>query len=250
MPSRRSARVFFLATALLPAAAHAGLFDDEEARSRIEQLRQENNARFEKIETTSARGQIELANSIESLKQELAKLRGQVELLTHEIEEAKKRQKDFYIDLDVRLRKIEQAAVQPQTEKPAGAAADPAAEARDYEVALNLFKAAKYKEALAAFDAFRKTYPDGGFAASALYWSGQALYQLRDCRKAVESFQKVSATWPNDPKAPDAMLGTAICQQELGDARAGRATLESLVARYPASAAATIARERLGPHRK
>jgi hypothetical protein len=121
-----------LLVAVLP--AQAALFDDEEARKRIEALRTEVNARMDKLEAAS-RGQIELANQIEALKQEVAKLRGQIEVLTNEIESTQKRQKDFYVDLDNRLRKLE---APPAETKPAEAkpASDPAAETRDYEAAL------------------------------------------------------------------------------------------------------------------
>ncbi|GAB1413720.1 hypothetical protein MASR1M97_24560 [Candidatus Desulfobacillus denitrificans] len=149
-----------LAALLLVAAlpAQAALFDDEEARKRIEQLRTEVNARMDKLEAAS-RGQIDLANQIEALKAEVAKLRGQVEVLSNEVESTQKRQKDFYIDLDNRLRKLEpQAGAEgkPADVKPA---VDPAAESRDYEAALNLFKAGKHKDALGAFLAFIKAYP-------------------------------------------------------------------------------------------
>ena len=66
MRVRRLLPLLFLA-AILP--ARGALFDDEEARKRIEALRTESNARMEKLEAAS-RGQIELANQIETLKAE------------------------------------------------------------------------------------------------------------------------------------------------------------------------------------
>jgi tol-pal system protein YbgF len=237
-----------LAALLLIAAlpVQAALFDDEEARKRIEQLRTEVAARLEKLEAAS-RGQIALANEIEALKAEVARLRGQVEVLTNEIESTQKRQKDFYVDLDNRLRKLEPQAgaeAKPAEAKPA---IDPAAETRDYEAALNLFKAGKHKDALAAFMNFIKAYPASPFLPSAHYWAGSAHYQLGEYKKAIEQFTKLSATWPDDAKAPDALLGQANCQQESGDAKGGRKTLEALVAKYPDSAAAAVAKQRLAP---
>ncbi len=237
-----------LAALLLVVAlpAHSALFDDEEARRRIEALRIEANARMDKLEAAS-RGQIELANQIETLKAEVAKLRGQIEVLTNEIESTQKRQKDFYVDLDNRLRKLEpQAGAEGM---PAGArpASDPAAETRDYEAALNLFKAGKHKSALTAFLAFIKAYPASPFLPSAHYWAGSAHYQLGEYKKAMELFVKLAATWPDDAKAPDALLGQANCQQESGDAKGARKTRETLVAKYPDSAAAAVARQRLAP---
>jgi tol-pal system protein YbgF len=219
----------------------AGLFDDEEARKRVEEVRSESASRIEKL----GGGQIELANQIEALKAEVAKLRGQIEVLTFELDAAQKRQKDFYVDLDNRLRKLEPQAGSDGKTADARPAIDPAAETRDYETALNLFKAGKHKDAVVAFMNFTKAYPASPFLPSSHYWAGSAHYQIGEYKKATELFGKVAATWPDDPKAPDALLGQANCQQEGGDAKGARKTLETLAAKYPTSAAAQVARQRL-----
>ncbi len=234
---RRLLPALLLVSTFLP--AHAALFGDDDARKRIESVRIELSDRLDKLEAAT-RGQIDLANQIEALRAEVARLRGQVEVLTNEIESTQKRQKDFYIDLDNRLRKLETPA-----EAPAKSTLDPAAEARDYEAALNLFKAGKHKDALTAFLAFIKAYPSSSFQPSAHYWAGSAHYQIGEYKKAIELFVKLSTTWPEDAKAPDALLGQANCQQESADAKGARKTLETLVAKYPNSAAASVAKQRL-----
>lgn len=246
---KRLSAALLLAAALGAVAgpAHAGLFDDVEARQRIDALRAEvaeQGRRTEKLETTT-RGQIELANQIEALKAEMARLRGQIEVLAHELEATQKRQKDFYVDLDNRLRKLESQPGDEAKAADAKPAADPAAETRDYEAALNLFKAGRHRDAVDAFLNFTKAYPSSPFLASAHYWAGSAHYQTGEYKKAAELFVKVAATWPDDPKAPDALLGQANCQQEGGDAKGARKTLETLAAKYPSSAAAQVARQRL-----
>ena len=235
-----------LLVAVLP--VKAALFDDEEARKRIETLRVEVNARMDKLEAAS-RGQIELANQIEALKEEVARLRGQIEVLANEIESTQKRQKDFYVDLDNRLRKLETPAGTEAKPADARPASDPAAETRDYEAALGLFKSGKHKDALGAFLAFIKAYPASPFLPSAHYWAGSAHYQLGEYKKAVELFSKLATAWPDDAKAPDALLGQANCQQESGDAKGSKKTLETLVAKYPASAAAAVAKQRIAKRR-
>ena len=251
--------VFLAGVALAPMPAQAGLFDDEEARARVEQLRRESDARLTKLEAAS-QGQLELSNQIETLRAEVAKLRGQVEAVTFELEQAQKRQKDFYVDLDNRMRKLETAAAEPPKAAMAGVGAAPAAgaqpgvdlaaETRDYEMALNLFKAAKYKDAAGAFEDFIKKYPQSTLLPNAHYWNGNALYQVREYRKASDVFTKVATNWPGDPKAPDALLGLANSQQEAGNAKAARSTLETIVAKYPSSQAAQLAKDRLQPTRK
>ena len=139
--------------------AQAGLFDDAEARRQITNIRQDLEGRLE----TTSRGQLELANQNEQLRAEVARLRGQIELLVNEVETLKQRQRDFYVDLDTRLRQMESGAPPAA----AGASADPAAESAEYEAALNLLKDGKHREALTAFDAFLARFPAGNFSAGA-----------------------------------------------------------------------------------
>jgi TolA-binding protein len=95
--------------AMLAGQAQAFMPDDH-ARQAINQLRLDTEARFQKLESGS-RAQLELANEMEQLRSELARLRGQVEMLTHELETDKKRQRDFYSDLDTRLQRLEPSAL-------------------------------------------------------------------------------------------------------------------------------------------
>ncbi len=55
------------------------------------------------------------------------------------------------------------------------------------------------------------------------------------------------SAWPEDAKAPDAMLNVASAQDAMGDRRGAQKTLEGLVARYPGSPAAASAKQRLAP---
>lgn len=240
--------------------AHAGLFDDEEARLRINEMRNEFNGRVSKLES-GARAQLELADQIELLKTEIARLRGENEVLSNDLANAIKRQKDFYVDLDNRLRKLEPhadaaaAAPQPATAAPAAApaaavappvtAADPAAESRDYEAALTQLRGGKYKEAATGFIGFIRRHPGSSFQPSAHFWAASSLYQLKDNAGAAEYYAKVANQWPDDNRAPDALLGLASAQQAQGDAKAATRSLERLAAKYPSSSAAQIARQRL-----
>lgn len=235
--------------------ARAGLFDDEEARRQLKDMSIKTNERLD----TLSKAQIDLVNQIQSLRDENARLRGQVETLTYELEAAKKRQQDFYIDLDGRLRKIETLPVAAADPNPANAAdgdnppsdagkkpeSDPAVETREYESALNLFKANKIKEAASAFGAFVSAYPESSLAPNAQYWLGNADYALHNCKKSIDAHRVVVARWPQHPKAPDSLINIATCQQELGDAKAVKTTLEAVLIKYPDSPAAATAKQRL-----
>lgn len=245
-----------LIASLCAQQARAGLFDDDEARRQIKDNAIKVNERLD----TLSKGQLDLVNQINALRDENARLRGQVETLTYDLDDAKKRQQDFYVDLDSRLRKLEPQATAASQEAPATAAeggavtasqapakpaSDPAAEAREYETALNYFKANKVKEAASAFAAFVKAHPDSQLAPSAQYWLGNAYYALQDCKRAIDAHRAVVAKWPQNSKAPDALLNVGMCQFELGDDKGARTTLNAVVAKYPSSAAAEQAKQRL-----
>jgi tol-pal system protein YbgF len=130
-----SHRAVLAGVALLLAAhvAQAALFDDDEARRRIEstnvrlsQLQRQIEDRLAVLEQQlKGQGLADLSNQIEQLQGDLAKLRGQIEVVTYELEQAQKRQRDLYVDLDTRLRKLETAAAQAPPANPADAGAPP-----------------------------------------------------------------------------------------------------------------------------
>jgi TolA-binding protein len=67
----------------------------------------------------------------------------------------------------------------------------------------------------------------------------------RDYKNAIGAQQKVLTAWPDDAKAPDAMLNIATSQEAMGDRRGAQKTLEGLLEKYPASQAAASAKQRL-----
>jgi tol-pal system protein YbgF len=242
---RHAWRLAVLLAALCAMPAQAGIFDDEEARVRIEKLRSNLDDLIKRVDIAT-KNQIDFSNQSETLKADLARLRGQIEVVVYELEATQKRQKDFYVDLDNRLRKLESTpAAKSETAPESAKVVDPAQETADYETALSAFKAAKYKDALAGFMGFIKTYPASTLKASAHFWAASSHYQLREFAKAAEAFGVFAATWPADSRAPDALLASANALADAGDAKGSRKALEALVEKYPASQPAQGAKARL-----
>ncbi len=222
--------------------AHAGMFDDDEARKAILDIRTKIESLRRDIDSKADKNSLlDVASQNESLRQEVAKLRGQVEVLTNDLSNSQQRQKDFYVDLDARLRKLEpqkltvdgkETEVEPNEQK-------------SYDSALATYKSGDYKNAGAALSDFVRRYPQSGFAASAQYLLGTTYYAQRDYRNAIATQMMVVKTHPESPKAADALLNVASCYNELKDSKAAKKTLESLVAQYPDSPAAQTAKERL-----
>jgi len=256
MASRFHLRSLSLACLLaMNMPAHAGVFDDTEARARIEKLRAELTAMQQAVDSAS-KNQLDFANQLEAMRADIAKLRGQLEVLANDVDTTQKRQKDFYVDLDTRLRKLEPASVASATPTageglPSGestgskTAVDENAATRDYEVALSFVKAGRYRDAVSSFAAFNRNHVGSVRQPSAHFWQASSHFQLREFSKAADQYARVVAGWPGDPKAPDAMLGQANAQFEGGDSKNGYKTLEALVQQYPKSAAAQTAQQRL-----
>lgn len=243
----------------------AGLFSDDEAHKKIEVLQKQVQTveeRVAQVESAARSQGVELLSQLDALKAELAGLRGQVEVHAHDIEATQKRQRDLYVDLDSRLRKLERvggpaadAPVQPDADKPASTepapqpALSPGAaigdESKAYDTAQNMLKAGNYPGAIASFQSFVAAFPASPLAPNAQYWIGNSYFNLRDFKSAVASQQKLISQYPASPKVPDALLNIASCYKELGDTAAARQTWESIVAKYPLSNAADLAKKRL-----
>ncbi|HXX86704.1 MAG TPA: tol-pal system protein YbgF [Casimicrobiaceae bacterium] len=256
------AAALMLALELASMPARAALFDDDEARKRIDALKvrvdQLERSVLQRLDTLEAKsaGLVDVLRDVEQIKADVAKLRGQYEVLSYELEQTQKRQRDLYVDLDTRLRKLESGAgASGDTVSPPGATAaappatgkpgDAGAEQRAYDTALEQFKSSNYSAAIASFQSFVKTYPKSPLAPSALYWAGNAQYAQRDFRGAIGTQRQLLSTYPDSQKVPDALLNIASCQADLGEAAPAKRTLEEIISRYPKSEAAEKARQRL-----
>lgn len=282
-------------------ALHAPAFaflDDNEARrqiaverKRVDDVSAQIGATRQQLEAVATRlgkleeavsrnqGVLELFREIENLKAEIAKMRGQMEVLANGIETSRKRQQDFYVDLDTRLRRLESSpapvagpvpepaaasasgtgsapppgakppapgtAAAGATGVPAAAGAGNTAETRAYEAAQNQRRIGNYQAAILAFQSFVKQYPKSPLASSAQYWIGDSYFNLRDFRMAINSQRLLIVSYPDSPKVPDALLNIASSQIEMGDSAAARKTMDEILAKHPGSDAAEKAKRRL-----
>ena len=233
-------------------AAQAQLFGDDQARQAILDLRQRLDQtilaqnRLVDENAQMRRNMLELQQQLDALRSELAALRDQNEQLARSAEELRKNQEDTRQTLDERLPAPGVREAQPASGGGVGEVASSSAdEKRDYDAALEVFRAGDFKGAQKAFAAFVKNYPRSGLAPSALFWLGNAQYATRNYKEAISNFRSLLTAVPNHERAPEAMLAIANCQLELKDQRAARATLEQLLKTYPHSEAAQAGKERL-----
>ena len=224
--------------------AQAALFEDDEARraildlrQRVEAMRTQTDQRLTDDNAQLRRSLLDLQTQIEAMRGDMQRMTGQNEQLTRTLSELQQRQ----IDIDDRMKKSEPAKVSVDGRE---FTADPREKA-DFDAALGVFRAGQFAQAQTAFAEFVKRYPQSGYNASALFWLGNAQYATRNYNEAIANFRSMLSLAPDHAKAPEAVLSIANCQIELKDTRAARRTLEDLTKAYPQSEAAQAGRERL-----
>ena len=241
--------------------AQAGLFDDEEARkaildlrariaqgdeagrargAEIAQLTQQLQVLVEQLQALR-RNLLDMNNQIETLRSEVSQVRGGQEQLVREVSELQKRQRDIVQGIDERIRKLEPIKVSVDG---AEFMADPD-EKRQFEEALGTLRSGDFDKALAALNQFQRRYPGSGYADVVRFWTANALYGKREYKDSVASFRAFVAAAPQHPKAPEALLAVANSQLESKDRVGARKTLDELIKGYPQSEAAKAGKERL-----
>lgn len=280
----RILRLLVLCGTLAQGAAHAGLFDDEEARKAILELRQRVEAGRQATEaglqrlqsmidaqrtatsdalrdsqaqqlqrnteenTQLRRSLLELQNQIETLRAEITRLQGQHEETLRGVAELQRSQKDLAAVQQDLARGVDERVRQLEPVKVSVDGREilvEPAERRAYEGALASFRASDFPAAQAGFQTLIARYPKTGYLPSALFWLGNAQYATRDYKEAITHFRILLQAAPDHLRAPEALLSIANCQIELKDLRGARKSLEDLGKAYPQSEAAQAAKERL-----
>ena len=242
--------------------AQAGIFDDDEARKAILDLRtriqaSDDNAKAKLAEATTANTQanaqlleqlsqlrrslLDLNGQLEAQRTDNAKLRGAQEQFLRDLSELTRKQNDANQQLDARLKKLE-----PQSVSLDGKdfLAEPD-ERRSHDQAMAALRAGDFDKAAAALNSFVGRYPGSGYTESARFWLGNALYGKKDYKEAINAFRVLANNSPDHPRAPEALLALANCQIEMKDGKGARKTLDELVKAYPKSEAAAAGKERL-----
>jgi tol-pal system protein YbgF len=243
-------RIPLAALALAANVAHAALFDDDEARKRIAdtnvrlgQIQAQLEGRITQLEQQlKSGGLMDLANQIDSVRGDLAKLRGQIEVLTHELGEAQKRQRDLYVDLDSRMRKMETsqaaaATAQPQAAPPADPNAPPSGVSGTIPPAPGTVGVPG-----AAPGAPAATPPPGGAprasdpaAEQRAYDAALDLFKRGDYAGAITGFTSYVRTYPRTPLSSSAQYWIGNAHFARRDYRAAITAQRTLIANYPDS---------------
>ena len=248
---------------------HAALFEDDEARKAILELRQKveasrstsDGALQKLVETQSEllrkstedtaqlrRALLDMQNQIEGLKGELARSNGQREQfgrdlsdLQRELKDLAQRQQELARGVEERVSQLEPIKLSVDGRE---IMVEPA-ERRAYDKALEQFRTGDFTAAQSGFLSLISRFPKSGYLPSALFWLGNTQYATRDYKEAITNFRIMLKAAPEHVRAPEALLSIANCQVELKDVNGARKTLDELGKTYPQSEAAKAGKERL-----
>lgn len=247
--------VALAAGAALAQPAHAGLFEDDEARKAILDLRNKvqanEDAANKRAEQLNAliqeqlqplrRSMLDLNSQIDALRAEVAKLRGANEQLARDLSDTQRKVTDQSQSLEARLKPLE-----PQKVSLDGREFQVNPDERNqYEAAIGLVRRGDFADAVGALNAFLRRYPASGYTDSVRFWLGNAQYGKRDYKDAIATFKTFIAGNPDHPRAGEALLALANCQIELKDNKGARRSLDELIKAYPGTEAAQAGKERL-----
>ncbi|MGH7701082.1 MAG: tol-pal system protein YbgF [Gemmatimonadales bacterium] len=155
--------------------------------------------------------------------------------------------------LNEQRRRIEEAARRPVPSVDTGGAAVPVGPSGDprgpgpeqvYEVSLQQFRRGSLATARLGFREFLRLFPTHELAPDALYYVGETFApETPDSAAAV--YEQVVRRHPNSPRAPSALYKLGLLAEQRGDTAAARTYYARVVAGYPRSAEAHLARDKL-----
>lgn len=190
-------------------------------QSSLEKLQNENGAKVDQLS-----GQITALNdSIDELKARLAKVSKQLD--------------------DLQSAQQNQAAAQAAQQAQQQALANAPPPDVLYKNALRDYNAGNNDLAKQEFSDYVKFYPSTDLAGNAFFYLGELSYKGGDFQGAVNSYNQVLQNFPTGNKAASADLKKGLALIELGQKDDGITELRHVIQRYPHSAEALQARERL-----
>ncbi|WP_158780503.1 cell division protein CpoB [Pantoea sp. BAV 3049] len=213
---------------------------------------------------SNAQGQLlqQLQQQLSDTQRDIDSLRGQIQENQYQLNQVTERQKGLYQQIDSLSSGSNASAPAAGGDAAAAGAAAGAADNSaaasnssapvqsgdantDYNAAVALVLEKKQNEqAITAFQAFVKKYPDSTYQPNANYWLGQLNYNKGKKDDAAYYFATVVKNYPKSPKSADALYKVGVIMQEKGDSAKAKAVFQQVVKQYPNTDAAKQAQKR------
>src|SRR5271166_2641395 len=267
MKSIRIALVLVLLVTISIGPAQAANKDLIELQTQVQQLQQQMTAMTRSFDermgvmrnllekNTDAANKVsaaigELQASVNKQQQDRStqvdQISGQIQALNDTMDELKVRlaklSKQFE---DMQAQQQSMAAQQSQAQQQAQAMAQAPPPDVLYNNALRDYNGGKNDLATQEFNDYLRFYPNTDLAGNAYFYLAEIQFKSGDFQKAVASYDLVLQNFPSGNKAAAAQLKKGYALLELGQQDEGIQELKHVIQRYPRTAEAAQARERL-----
>jgi tol-pal system protein YbgF len=120
-----------------------------------------------------------------------------------------------------------------------------------YNQAYNDYLKGNYDLAVAGFAGFLKQFPSTSLSAHAQYWIGEAFYNKKEYKAAIEAYDRVinEKKYEKSDRLAPALYKSGLAHVALGDAVKARSFFKRVVEEHPHSNEAPLARLRLADPR-
>ncbi|OLC07127.1 MAG: tol-pal system protein YbgF [Gemmatimonadetes bacterium 13_1_40CM_70_11] len=113
-----------------------------------------------------------------------------------------------------------------------------------YDVSLQQYRSGRFATARLGFREFLRVYPTHERAGEALFYVGETFAQ-ENPDSAAAVYEAVVKTYPNSPRAPSALYKLGLLAEQRGERPKARTYYARVIAGYPRSDEANLARDKL-----
>ena len=223
------------------------------------------NQRLSKVEQQLSNiVHMNLPQQVNDIQMQLQQLSGQLQVQEHDLKLLNIQQRNFYQDLDQRIRKIsgsnsdDSMINNGDTKKPTPSQSNPSSgkgavnnsaaennielqDSNAYKAALDLVVKRRYDDAIKRLNKYINVFPNGEYVGKAHYWLGEIYYLKKSYKKSLQAFSVVVNGSPKSPRVPDALYKIALIHAVSGKIAQAKKELRGIQRRFPNSAAAQLA---------
>lgn len=134
---------------------------------------------------------------------------------------------------------------EPVAEPPAVPAADTPEAIRLFQRARDDYQQGNYEVAIILFKQYLRQHPQSSQAGDAQYWIGESLYAQKEYNAAIVAFDEVIQEYPENGMVSAATLKVGLSFANLDDKPNARFFLQQVQEKFPNSAEAQLATEKL-----
>ena len=203
-------------------------------------------------ETRENQSIISLVRRIDEAEKLNDQLQGRIEELEYKVKNITERQRQLYLDIDMRIEELESIGNSDSINKAEEndlLSSQPllvdGSDLDNYQLAFKLLKEQQYEAAASAFMQFLKVFPDSELANNAQYWLAETYFVTKKFTEALKEFELVLSNYSDSRKASDALLKIGYCYYELKNWDVARDTLLQVQIDYPDTTAARLADQRI-----